>query len=757
MNILLLEDEPAHAEAIRRALEASDLKAVVHVAGTLREYHEAVAARPPDIALLDLVLPDGRALDALTSLPDACPFPILIMTSYGNEQTAVEAMKAGALDYIVKSPEAFATMPHAVERALREWNALQERKKAEEALRESEERFRTLYENSTLGLYRTTPDGRIVLANPALVTMLGYSSFDDLSGRDLKADGFEPSYPRAQFVEMVEKEDVVRGLESAWKRRDGTTIFVRESARAIRGPEGLIIYFDGTVEDITGRKEAEEEVRRKNASLEAISDIFKGALACETSEDVGRLCLHLAQKLTGSKMGFIGEVNAAGGFDTIALSDPGWENCKMPNSVAVVMIKNMKIRGLWGRVITAGKSLVVNQPSSHPDRVGLPEGHPPITAFLGVPLEHAGGTIGMISLANKESGYSSMDQEMVESLSGAFVEALMLKRAEEAHLRAEENYRRSLDDSPLGVRIVTAEGDTLYANKAILDLYGFDSLEELNKTPLKNRYTPQSYAEYLVRKNQRQHGSAPTEYEISIVRKNGDVRVLQVFRKEVLWNGGKQSQVLYLDITAHKMAEERLNETLQRLRQAMASTIQVLSLTVEARDPYTAGHQQRTTSLAEAIAREMGLPPEKIEGLHMAGLVHDVGKISIPAEILSKPTKLTPGEYALVKTHAQRGYEILKDVEFPWPLAEIVYEHHERMDGSGYPRGLKGDEILMEARILSLSDTVEAMISNRPYRPALGPKMALAEVEKNKGIFYDADVAETCLKLFRGKRFSFPA
>src|SRR4030065_389897 len=208
---------------------------------------------------------------------------------------------------------------------------------------------------------------------------------------------------------------------------------------------------------------------------------------------------------------------------------------------------------------------------------------------------------------------------MVESVSGAFVEALVLKRSEEAQRRAEENFRRSLDDSPLGVRIVTAEGDTLYANKAILDLYGFDSLEELNKTPLKDRYTPQSYGAYKSRKIQRQKGDFLAEYEISIVRKNGEARVLQIFRKEVLWNGGKQFQVLYRDITERKRAEERLHETLQRLHQAVTSTIQVLGMTVEARDPYTAGHQQKTTLLAEAIAGEMGLPPQKIGGPHMGG------------------------------------------------------------------------------------------------------------------------------------------
>jgi putative two-component system response regulator len=206
-----------------------------------------------------------------------------------------------------------------------------------------------------------------------------------------------------------------------------------------------------------------------------------------------------------------------------------------------------------------------------------------------------------------------------------------------------------------------------------------------------------------------------------------------------------------------KRAEKNLLETNQRLNQAITATIQVLSMTVEARDPYTAGHQRRTTILAEAIAGEMGFPPERIEGLRMAGKIHDIGKISLPSEILSKPTKLTPAEYELVKAHAQKGYEILKEVEFPWPLAEIVYQHHERLNGSGYPRGLKGDEILAEARILAVSDTVEAMASHRPYRPASGVEAALEEIDKSKGVLYDSDVAAACLKLFREKGFILEA
>jgi putative nucleotidyltransferase with HDIG domain len=206
---------------------------------------------------------------------------------------------------------------------------------------------------------------------------------------------------------------------------------------------------------------------------------------------------------------------------------------------------------------------------------------------------------------------------------------------------------------------------------------------------------------------------------------------------------------------ANAQLYENLKESLDQLRRAVQTTIQVLVLAVETKDPYTAGHQKRTTNLARAMAREMGIPPEQIEGIRMAGMIHDIGKISLPTEILSKPTKLTAIEYSLIKEHARQGYEILKDVQSSWPLAEMVYQHHERMNGSGYPRGFKEDEILIEARILAVADVVESMASHRPYRPALGLDAALAEIEKNKDVLYDTNVAETCVRLFRDKGFQF--
>jgi HD-GYP domain-containing protein (c-di-GMP phosphodiesterase class II) len=174
---------------------------------------------------------------------------------------------------------------------------------------------------------------------------------------------------------------------------------------------------------------------------------------------------------------------------------------------------------------------------------------------------------------------------------------------------------------------------------------------------------------------------------------------------------------------------------------------------VETRDPYTAGHQIRFADLARAIATGMGLSGEKIDGIRMAGSIHDIGKLSIPAELFTKPTRLPEIEFALIKKHSRSGFEILKGIESSWPLAEIVYRHHERMDGSGYPRNLKGDEILMEARIVAVADVVEGMASHRPYRPGLGIDAALEEIEEKRGISYDTAVADACLRLYREKGF----
>ena len=192
----------------------------------------------------------------------------------------------------------------------------------------------------------------------------------------------------------------------------------------------------------------------------------------------------------------------------------------------------------------------------------------------------------------------------------------------------------------------------------------------------------------------------------------------------------------------------------QRLRHGLEVTVEALASTVELRDAYTAGHQRRVSKIATAMARRMGLPEDAINGLRLASIIHDVGKIQVPAEILSKPGRLSPLEFALIKEHAQAGYDIVKDIDFPWPVAEIILQHHERLDGSGYPRGLKADQILIEAKILGVADVIEAMTSHRPYRAALGTDAALAEIEAGKGKLYDPAAVDACANLFQEGFFS---
>jgi len=205
----------------------------------------------------------------------------------------------------------------------------------------------------------------------------------------------------------------------------------------------------------------------------------------------------------------------------------------------------------------------------------------------------------------------------------------------------------------------------------------------------------------------------------------------------------------------NRRAREDLKRSHGKLQKIMDGTVHAMAKMLETRDPYTAGHQQRVARLACAIAEEMGLPQERVKGIHVAGTLHDVGKIYVPVEILSKPGRITDIEFNIIKTHSRCGYDILKEIEFPWPVAEIVIQHHERLDGSGYPQGLSGDSILTEARIIGVADVVEAMTSHRPYRPALGIEKALDEISRRKGTAYDSDAADACMRLFTEKGFEF--
>jgi len=336
-----------------------------------------------------------------------------------------------------------------------------------------------------------------------------------------------------------------------------------------------------------------------------------------------------------------------------------------------------------------------------------------------------------------------------------FVDITDRKLTEEALLASETKYRGILENLDDAYFEIDLKGNFVFFNKALVSQTGY-SREELVGMNYRKYMSPEMAKTVSMIFSEIYRTGQPVRlFEYEIIMKNGQLRNNESWTSIVFDDNGKPIgfRGVARDITKRKLAEEQLKNTLENLRKAFIASIQLMVSAVEARDPYTAGHQIRTTNLARAIAKEMGLPQEKIEGLRMAGAIHDIGKISIPAELLSKPTKPTNVEFSLIKEHSQSGFEMLKDVEPSWPLAEIVHQHHERLDGTGYPRNLKGDEILIEARILAVADVVEAMASHRPYRASLGIDAALEEIEKNKGILYDNEVADACLKLFREKGY----
>ena len=258
-------------------------------------------------------------------------------------------------------------------------------------------------------------------------------------------------------------------------------------------------------------------------------------------------------------------------------------------------------------------------------------------------------------------------------------------------------------------------------------------------------------------KKEIEHKGYVKDYEVKFRKSDGEQMTCLITSSGRLASNGsiREYQTIVRDVTEQNLNQQRLQETLETLRRNLNGVIQCVALVIEKRDPYTAGHQRRVTDLARAIAQEMGLSEGKRNAIRMAGILHDIGKISIPAEILSKPGRLTEIEFSLLKVHPHMGYDILKEIDWLYPVPEIVLQHHERMDGSGYPHCLSGEEIMMEARVLGVADVVEAMASNRPYRPAIGIDKALEEISKSRGILYDTDVVDACLKVFAEKGFEW--
>jgi len=367
------------------------------------------------------------------------------------------------------------------------------------------------------------------------------------------------------------------------------------------------------------------------------------------------------------------------------------------------------------------------------------------------------GFLGFESIREKKV-WSESVVSLLKIVGETFVNALVRKRTEDSLRESEGHFRNIFDYAVEGIFQSTLDDQYKSVNPAFARTLGYGSPEEVLSSvhDISRQLFVESQSYHTLKAVLTDRGFVEG-YETEFFRKDGS-RIWVAINARAVRNGDDTISFFegfHQDITQRKRAEEALKKSVESLKRTLDGTVDALSTTLEMRDPYTAGHQKRVALIACKIAEEMGLTSQQVEGIRVMGFLHDIGKIVVPAEILSKPGKISEYEFHIIKAHSQVGYDILKGIELPWPVALATIQHHERLDGSGYPQGLKDNEIILEARILAVADVLEAMASHRPYRPALGLDKALEEISQKKGTFYDPDVVDACLRLFVDKGFRY--
>jgi PAS domain S-box-containing protein len=585
-----------------------------------------------------------------------------------------------------------------------------ERKKAEETLRESEDKYRAILESIEEGYYEVDLRGNITFCNDYLCKILGYSR-EELLGTNNRR---YMNQANAKIVFQTFNRVFVTGVPTkslAWDllHRDGSTRTVEVSVTLVRDAKGEPMGFRGILRDVTEKKLAHEALRESEEKYRELVDHAPAGIyevdfiqrKFVTVNDV--MC-----EYTGySKEELLGNMTP---FDILT-----------DESKARFMERMSKI--------FAGEKV----PQAVEYTIRTKDGRT-ISVILNHKLIY-------------DKGFPRGARAVVHNITER-------KLAEEALRKSEEKHRFLVDNANDAI-FVAQDGLIKFPNPKTLEIFGY-SEEGLAKIPYMDLVHPDDRAILSEFRQKTQSAKAPTTTYSIRVRNSADEEIwAQISSVPIVWEDRPATLNFVRDITVQKRAEEELRNSLDKLRKITGATIQAMAQTVEVRDPYTAGHQKRVADLARAIANRMGLSSDQVDGIRMAGAIHDIGKISVPAEILSKPGLLTPLEFSLIKTHSQIGYDILKDIEFPWDIATMVLQHHERLDGSGYPQGITGERILVEAKILTVADVVEAMASHRPYRPSLGMDKALQEIAEKKGRFYDPDVVHACIQLFTENKFTF--
>ncbi len=612
---------------------------------------------------------------------------------------------------------------------------------AREALKRSEERYRTLVEKSRVGIANLDSSYRLAYINEAAAEILGVEREAALGLDFRKFLAGESNGPALEeFFEKIRQGGNPPPYELKIVRPDGTVRYVDFMAVEVDSPDGDKQFVAQGV-DITEQKHLLKQIT-------SLYHFGRDVLSLKDEREIAQLTVETAKDLLGL-------------WDTaFYVVDEGRRRLRLLAFTEEIPPEFHEIdldspKGIIAATARLGKLVYV--PDVSKDRRFI-QARGDTKSEVCIPVGGEGHVLGLInSDMPKKDPLHEHTLKALEILA-SFVAVAMENARLFSKVRVSELEFRSvaetLDDA---IVIVDQEGKIVFWNAAAERIFGHRQEDVVGR--------PFSQLPMLMTSDARVKSGFPSplagaftpgkRLKLRCIRKNGEIFPCEATYKTWTVAGNRYVSAAIRDTTEQERSQEALRESHRKLRRTLESLARSMELAIELRDPYTAKHQSRVAKLSAAIARELGLPEDRIEGLKYAGLLHDIGKLSVPTQILSKPTELSEEEFALIRAHPKKGYDILKQVDFPWPVAEIVYQHHERLDGTGYPQGLTGDRILLEARILAVADVVDAMVSHRPYRPALGLDKALEEIASGKGRLYDPDVVDACIRLFREKGFSF--
>jgi len=591
---------------------------------------------------------------------------------------------------------------------------ISESKKAEETLVAERNIMRTLIDNLPDNVFIKDTQGRIILDNPAHRRLLGRGELEEVAGKSDR-DFFAPDLADKYLADerrIVETGRPLIDYEEPARNSEGQPLWYLTTKVPVQDAQGKVTALVGINRDITERKQSEEARRDTEAALRSFVDALPGPASLI---DAQGKALFINQALARSLGKTVDDII---GQEIISF---------IPPDIAEHRWKRIS------QVFKTGRAARFED--SRADRSYI--------NYIN-PVVDAGGKVAKVAMFSLDiTERKQAENEILKSgnLLRAVIDStpdwIFVKDMAHRYVLVNRSYARALNHEPKD--LMDHEDMEFWPKELCLGepgegVKGWHS-EDLDVMSGSIMHNPDNTA----------------------VLADGTVRDFDTFKIPLRGPSGTVYGVLGYsrDVTERKRSEETIRKSLERAEKILNSTVQAMETIVEYRDPYTAGHQERVTKLACALAEEIGLAPDKVDNIRIGGMLHDLGKIYVPAEILSKPGKLTEFEFGILKTHPQVGFDILRSIDFPPEVAAMVAQHHERINGSGYPRGLKGEEICIEARCLAVADVIEAMSSHRPYRAALGIDMALEEIAKYKGLYYDKAVAEACLRLFKEKGFAF--